>query len=272
MAENHLDLTVRRGGSDSVFNPREAFGSASDSDHVYNTPRAWSMQRYLNPRTCVWDGADADYTPESDDIPWSQRPERLVTIEDVKHVLSLHYQGTPYDCYGGKGTAESRKRYRPIGINRNSQLAVLQLRPYAPAGCRAVQWMALGSNAFNALVALYPSVDTMPAYLTYTPENVSTESFYWANRLIAALADAQYGATVADVERYQMKIGSLGHAMLAKTDKLVAETAPGNAEALLAEANEQLVSDVRRETEALLAKVLFAASMGMRNAFARSDG
>ena len=26
-------------------------------------------------------------------------PERKVTVEDVKYVLSAHYQGTPFDCY-----------------------------------------------------------------------------------------------------------------------------------------------------------------------------
>lgn len=55
-------------------------------------------------------------------------PERKVTIEDIKYVLSSHYQGTEYDCYGSKGTPATRGAYRPIGINRNSQLAVLQLR------------------------------------------------------------------------------------------------------------------------------------------------
>src|SRR5574344_663409 len=33
---NHLNLN-----KDNKFNPRLAFGSHSDSDHVYNTPRAW---------------------------------------------------------------------------------------------------------------------------------------------------------------------------------------------------------------------------------------
>lgn len=273
MAENHLDLTVRAAGERAdVFNPREAFGSASDADHVYNTPRAWSMQRVLSSRACVWDGPDATYTPESDDIPWCRRPDRLVTIEDVKYVLSLHYQGTPYDCYGDKGTPESKRRYRPIGINRTSQLAVLQLRPYAPKGCRAVQWMAYGCNVFNALVALYPAVDAMPDYLAVTGKEVSTDSFYWANRLIAVLADQHYGACVADVERYQMTVGALGHALLAQTDRKVAQASEAELSDLLAAANAQMERDLRRETDKLLSKVLHVASMGMRNAFARSDG
>ena len=64
---HHLDLTLREEGEEEdIFNPREAFGSHSDSDHVYNTPRAWYMQRCLNPSDC-WDGDEAVFTPESDD-------------------------------------------------------------------------------------------------------------------------------------------------------------------------------------------------------------
>ena len=86
---NHLDLAVE---NTTPFNPRDAFGSHSDSDHVYNTPRAWYMQRFLNPYDEVWDGPDADHKPTSDDIPWARQPERKVTIEDIKYVLSSHYQ------------------------------------------------------------------------------------------------------------------------------------------------------------------------------------
>ena len=119
MAANHLDLTLSsssvgfaaKASSASqvtdVFNPRDAFGSHSDSDHVYNTPRAWYMQRCLNPSD-RWDGPAATLRPESDNIPWCRVPERKLTIEDVKYVLSAHYQGTPYDPYGKLGTDATR--------------------------------------------------------------------------------------------------------------------------------------------------------------------
>ena len=74
------------------------------------------MERYLNPNTKKWDGPDADYTPESDDIPWCMEPEKKITVEDVKYVLSSHYQGTIYDPYGGSGDGLQRGRYRSIGI------------------------------------------------------------------------------------------------------------------------------------------------------------
>lgn len=275
MCANHLDLTLRDGDDeDGIFNPREAFGSASDSDHVYNTPRAWAMQRFLNPRTNLWDGPDADYRPEDDDIPWCRMPERKITMEDLKYVLSLHYQGTPYDPYGRMGTEATRGMYRPIGINRNCQLAAMQLRPYASEATRAVQWMAYGSNPFNALVPFFANVDDTPAYLRDTDARVTTDSFYWANRLVAALADPHFNASIAHIERYQLKVSAQAQAIIGQaTAELDAKgVAFAEAAAPLAQANERIALMLRDQTDELLGLVLHEASMGMRNRFARSDG
>ena len=258
------------GRFEDIFNPREAFGSRSDSDHVYNTPRAWYMQRFLNPHD-VWEGPFADYTPESDDIPWARVSERKVTIEDVKYVLSAHYQGTPYDPYGKHGTPETRSLYRPIGINRNGQLAVLQVRPYVDEDHRAIQWMAFGSNPFNALVPFYANVDTLPEYLCNTASTVTTDSFYWSNRLIAALADARFRDNAAHIERYQEKVGARGHQMLRETDRAVADASGEELVRALEQANDRMARFLREQTDALLGKVLHTTSLSMRNGFAMSD-
>ncbi len=269
--ENHLDLSL-----DGRLNPRDAFGSHSDSDHVYNTPRAWAMQRFLNPHAGPWDTAApaADFGPESDCIPWCRVPERKVTIEDVKYVLSLHYQGTPYDPYGSSGTEASRGHYRPIGINRNSQLCVLQLRPYEPEATRAVEWVAYGSNAFNALVPLYGNVGCTPAYFENTTTRVSTESFYWTNRLVGALADASYGSSGVWVERYQQTLPARAAALMRACDAHVRERAVSGEDVCseLESTNAAIADEARRQTDELLDKVLFETSMGMKNAFSRSDG
>ena len=173
IARNHLDLSVE---GLSAFDPRSAFGSHSDADHVYNTPRAWYMQRYFNPYDEVWDGPDADHKPTGDDIPWARQPERKITVEDIKYVLSSHYQGTEYDPYGTLGTEATRHLFRPIGINRQNHLAVMQIRPYRPQVNRAVQWLTYASNPFNALVPFFPNVDDTPAYLRDTTTRVTTET------------------------------------------------------------------------------------------------
>lgn len=302
---NHLDLAVEAA---TPFNPRDAFGSHSDSDHVYNTPRAWYMQRTLNPYDEVWDGPEADHTPESDDIPWARQPERKITIEDVKYVLSSHYQGTPFDPYGHMGDDHTRNKYRSIGINRQSQLAVMQIRPYRPQSDRAIQWISYGSNPFNTIVPFYPNVDTTPAYLEDTGTRVTSENFYWANRIIAALCDAAFDETSNSVERYQEKTGGMAHRMVIATDEQIARLggdkeasaesmaateleagnpdgdvdpmepddiidATRNAEVreVLATANQAMADQIKRETDDLLDSVLYTTSMRMANGFNRSD-
>ena len=270
--DNHLDRTVRAAGEtladDRAFDLRAAFGSSDDSDRVYNTPRAWYMLRTLNPNTYVWDGEGADFGPESDDLPWCLVPERKITVEDVKYVLSAHFQGTPYDPYARHGDASLRGKYRPIGVNRTNFLSVTQLRPYAPAACMAVEWVAMGSNVHNTLAPFYANVERTPAYLSNTGKTVTTESFYWANRMIAALADPHMPYCRTHIERYQKKTAQQGHAQLARCDRELPET---EIPAYLERCNDGIAAALRAETEDLLDKVLYEASMKMKNGFARSD-
>ncbi len=264
IAENHLDLSL-----DEPFNARYAFGSNADSDHTYNTPRAWIAQRYLNPKSSTWDGIDAEYRPDSDDIPWMRVPDRKITIEDVKYILSLRYQGTPYDPYGSKGDPSLRGAFRPIGLNRNNTLACVQIRPYMPEDIKSIQWIAYGSNVFNALVPFYVNVDKTPKYVANTTDQVSTENFYWANRLVAVMADASYNACSSHIERYQLAVQTKGRAIVNKYDKQF--EAKGNTKQHCEAANAEIADMIRKETDDLLDKVLFTSSMQMKSNFARSD-
>ena len=215
--DNYLDLSL-----DGRLNPRDAFGSHDDADHVYNTPRAWFMLRHLNPNTWVWDGPAADYGPRSDDLPWCMVPERKLTPEDVKYVLSSHYQGTPFDPYASYGDKSMKGAYRSIGINRNDFMALIQMRPDLPEDIRAVEWIAYASNAFNTMVPFYANVERTPAYLACTTGEVSTDSFYWVSRMIAAMADASYAKSLIHVERYEEGVLSASRALLNQYDKKIA--------------------------------------------------
>ncbi len=260
----HLDLRME----DEEFNPRHAFGTNTDADHVYNTPRAWVIQRYFNRNSNTWDGMYADFRPDSDDIPWSRTPERKITVEDVKYVLSHHFQGTPYDPYMKHGDTSSKGSFRPIGINRNNVLELVQIRPYMPEEIKAIQWMAFGSNVFNSFIPFYVNVDSIPEYFTNTTGQATTNNFYWTNRIIAALADSNFSQTASHIERYQIKVLSKGNELLNKYDALYNKE---NSKELSTKANEEIAEMVKEQTDDLLNKVLLTVSLNMKNGFARSD-
>ncbi len=293
MAENHLDVTMGKSGVTegmegelvrgipAVFNPRQAFGSYTWLDMVYNNPRAWYMCSVLNLSSPDFNGPHPKYGPESMDIPWCMVPDAKISVMDVKNILSSTYDGTIYDPYGLQGTDESRNRFRDIGINRTSECSILQIRPYAPVATRGVQWVAFGSGPFNTAIALFSNVKAIPAYLD-TPARVSTDSFYWTDRLVAALADHDYFDNMEAISGYQQSTLADGYASLRETDEAVAELAGeagANADdiddaqviAALEKANAGLVDKVKAANDQLLSTVLFNRSLKMRNAFGASD-
>ena len=263
----HLNLAM-----DGVLNPRDAFGSHDDSDHVYNTPRAWYMGRCLNPRTWRWDGPAADFTPYSDNIPWCMVPERKVTVEDVKYVLSSHFQGTPYDPYAGYGESNMRGAYRSIGINRNDFMSLIQINDNRPDDIKAIQWLAFASNAFNVMVPFYADIETTPDYLSNTTGEVSTDNFYWSSRMIVAMADASYKKSVFHIERYQEHVLSKGHEIINRYDDMIQNEADTDKHlALKHEANLAVADMLKAATSDTLGKVLYELSNEMKNAYSRSD-
>lgn len=263
----HLDLSM-----DGVLNPRDAFGSHDDADHVYNTPRAWFMERYLNPHTKKWEGPDADFTPASDDLPWAMVPEKKITVEDVKYVLSAHFQGTPYDPYAAYGDKSMKGAFRSIGINRNDFLSVIQMRPDQPEDSAILEWVAFASNAFNVLVPFYAGVTTTPEYLSNTTAEVSTDNFYWSSRMIAAMADASYKSSVFHIERYQEQVMAKGHELINTYDALLAKESDEQKRMnLKEEANEKIAEMLKMAAADTLSKVLFELSSQMKNAYSRSD-
>lgn len=263
----HLDLSL-----DGKLNPRDAFGSHDDSDHVYNTPRAWYMERCLNPHTMNWDGPDADFTPFSDDIPWCMVPEKKITVEDVKYVLSSHFQGTPYDPYLAYGDKSMSGAYRSIGVNRTDFMSIIQMRPEAAEDNRAIEWVAYASNAFNVAAPFYTDVDRVPEYLSNTTGEVSTDNFYWASRMVAAMADGSYKKSIFHIERYQERVMSKAHELIYRYDALLEKERDAAArKALREEANDKMAEMLKKETSKTLGKVLFELSNQMKNAYSRSD-
>ena len=262
----------------NIICPRDIFGSHDDADHVYNTPRAWFMERTLNPNSAVWDGSDADFTPVSDDIPWCMIPEKKITMEDVKYVLSSHYQGTPYDPYGNYGDKSLRGAYRSIGVNRTDFMSAIQIRPYADEDSSAIQWLAFASNAFNVMVPFYTNVDEVPEYLANTSAEVSTDNFYWTSRLIAAMADASYAKSVFHIERYDEKVMSKAHEIIYRYDDLLGADRDVQMDAisklgqeLRQQANQEMADMAMQAAGDTLGKVLYELSNQMKNSYSRSD-
>ena len=256
--KNFLDLN-----QDGVFNPRNVFGTHDDGDHCYNTPRGWYMARYFLPTTYKWDGEGADFTPESDNIPWNFVPEKKVTIEDIKYLLSSHYQGTVYDRYS-KVADERCWLYRPISVSTTAHSSIMQIRGYMPEKIKGIEWVFFGPAMYNAMIPVYTNVEKVPTYLSNVTTSPSTENFYWASRMLGALADPHYHECLQDIWAYQKTMASKAHELINKYDALMKKNKDFS---LCNEANEEICKMAKEQTTKVLDKILLTASKEMKNTF-----
>ena len=195
-----------------------------------------------------------------------------MTPEDVKYLLSSHYQGTEYDPYAAYGEKSMRGAFRSIGINRNDFMALIQMRPDEERDTQAIEWVAYASNAFNVMVPFYTEVTKTPDYLSGTAKEVSTDNFYWVSRMIAAMADASYKSSIFHIERYQERVMSKGHQLIGKYDALLEkESDAAKRMSLRHQANQEIADMVKKEASDTLDKVLYELSNQMKNAYSRSD-
>lgn len=165
------------------YNLRHIFGSSTIKDAHYNNPRAWYIHRYFDPE---WEG-----TPADQDQPFITYAKKKISPEDIKFLESSHYQDTPYDVYSTTNTDAEKKLFRPIGINRNFETHILQIRNDVPEGLAGVQWLAFGPNTFNVFVPFYTNVTTTPASFQTGPK-FDLSKIFWVNKLNAQLGDTNY--------------------------------------------------------------------------------
>lgn len=254
---NHLDINQKG------FNPKVVFGSHSDQDHLYNTPRAWFMLKYFNPTTVDWN--NNQYTPVSDNIPFSTVPERKVTIEDIKYVLSSHYQSTEYDPYSKASRAGA---YRVIGVPNSDVSSIMQIRGYMPNELKGIIWNSFGGSGFTACFPQYVNVDKYSAYISNITKDCNTNNMYWNSRLIAALVDAQFNKNVIYDERYIAAVLNESYRILDEYDAKMLKNKKYN---LCGEANEKIIEMLKQKTTEMLNQVLLTVSEGMKTRYHRGD-
>ena len=223
--DNHLNLD--RDG----YNLRHIFGSHNDSDYGYNIPRQWYIQHLFNPHD--------DLRPDDPEMPFAKKPEHLLTVEDVKYALSSHYQHTPYDTY--EGTPEKKHQFRPIGIQRNQEVHVLQVRPNVDPAEAGIIWLAYGPNPYNGLAPFFTNVLDTPAPYRDSSKKFDINNMYWLTHTIATMGDDHNW-------RYNASLEALDRNTLAQGRHIVATTDAQFADAKDEKAQRQLLMDANEKT------------------------
>lgn len=241
------------------YNLRHIFGSATVKDTVYNNPRTWYGQKYFNP--------EMDSEPMDHDQPFIVRADKKISIEDVKFVLSSHFENTEYDPYGD-GTEAEKKLFRPIGINRNHNVHIIQIRNNVPNEIAGIHWLAYGANTFNSVVPFYANVEDTPASYKDATATFDMNNMYWLSCATALLGDTDYDFYVDMRNTFELEAMSKYREIQNATD---AEFKQSKDVATLAKANQELADESFTRQTKLFREMVISGSERMKLRYNLND-
>lgn len=195
------------------FNFRRIFGTADDSDLVYNTPRVWSGQRLLTP--------SVEQEPENFNLPFVRQPDFPITIKAAARVLSDHYQNTPYDLVAHP---DAVKRYRPISVATTQESHLLQMRPVSEDNLVGLHWLAMGVSSQSVYVPFYSVGSKVPPMYTRGKETYTTNSAYWVFKQAGVLLDRDWSRYAKQLTNVQTELAQSLAQQIVATDQKVRTT------------------------------------------------
>lgn len=227
------------------YNLRHIFGSATVKDTVYNNPRVWYSQKFFNP--------EITSDPQDQDLPFICHADRKISPEDVKWALSSHFENTKYDPYGS-GTEAERTLFRPVGINRNHNSHMLQIRNGVPAEIAGIHWLAFGANPFNVMVPFYSHVQDTPASYRDASAIFDMNNMYWLSSTIALLGDSDYDLYVDFFNTYQLETAGIFRNIQKEADEEIENQADKTR--YLEEINQRLADESVARATAILGEMV----------------
>ena len=185
---------------EAKFNWRDIFGTNSERDLHYNTPRVWYGQKLLTPSLVQ--------EPQSFELPFLQKADKPVTIADAEKVLGSHYSNTPYDLTSKKNAGQAT--FRPIGVATTQESHLLQLK-----GEEMYHWLAMGVASQSVYIPFFPQGTKVPYMWGNGKEEYSPNSAYWIFKLASVLVDRDWGKYGNDLANAQaeakQKVSQLRH-------------------------------------------------------------
>jgi len=188
----HKDLFTtadKNGWTKKVDNKVHLAATFGEAREDYSNMRTWMGHRLLAPSTV------GDYKTESY-YPLFYAPDKKVSALEVMDVLRNRYEGTKYD-----GALPENAGLRFIGVERQSQIHVIQVKEDYPADISALQWLAFGNAEHSVFLPNFSGINDTYAAYKVDGERPNYDSAYWKFKRICALAEQDrsfYGQGVKD--------------------------------------------------------------------------
>lgn len=225
-------------GKDAEFSFRDAYAPNDFSARRICEARVWSffnrfcdgMERYL-PYAL---GIENDV----EEMPWCIRPDRLVSLNDLKMAMRDHYEGTPMDMTSDVGAGPYEAPYRPtplffevdsvkyfnerpISTQQTAVTYLAQLRSWLPAHIGGVLWVGFDDANMVPYAPVYCCSTRCPeAYAEQTADafTFSTKSAYWVQNALSNFVYPRYSQLFPEVQTARDRLDAELEGLQAKMD------------------------------------------------------
>lgn len=160
-------------------------------------------------------------------MPLFIKPNRKISVQDVKNMMRDHYEGTPLDISNDFGAGPFKIPYRlsplnfkvgdqeyfnerPISTQQSGFVFVAQMRAYKADAIGGVLWFGLDDANMAVFTPVYCCTDKVPScygrpggadYITF-----SWESAFWMFNWVANMVYPRYDLMIGDVRALQTEL------------------------------------------------------------------
>lgn len=226
-------------GKDVDFSFSEAYAPATFGALRFCEARVWSffnhcvagMDKYLPYAS----GMDLHAEP----MPLCVKPDRLLSVQDVKNLMRDHYEGTPFalDNDPGQGPYEAPYRptpltyevegvtyfnERPISTQQTAFTLVAQMRSALPDYVGGVLWFGCDDPNMVAYTPVYCCTDRVPDSYSNKLADAFTFSFrnaYWVCNWISNMIYPRYSQLFGELQTVRDRLETDFNSLQAKVEQ-----------------------------------------------------
>jgi dipeptidase len=157
------------------------------------------------------------------ELPFSVKPDKILSLQDVIDITRDKYQGTPFDpAEGLRGGPFSNPNYHPrpvrvedktyntprtISVNRAEYTTVTQCRDWLPAQIGGIVWLSFGAQDTSCYMPLYAGITAIPESFSIGDHWVfNRESARWAFDYVDFHTLVAYSHAIKDVKKAQEEL------------------------------------------------------------------
>lgn len=194
-----------------IYNP-VPYGSP-----YYQSRREWRVLSLLAP--------SLNLDPYAKEFPFSVKPDKKVSPQDLMRIFRDHYEGTEFDLTKGEAAGpfgnpnryptpssvrpEDRKKLdweRAISLFRCSYSFVGQARNWLPDAIGGVLWFGEDVAHSTVYMPIYAGVTQLPTSISSGKRSqFDRNSAWWAFNFVSNFADLKYAYIIEDIKVMQKK-------------------------------------------------------------------